>query len=88
MSYLPILTRSLRGITIGSHVCIDDFRWEFEAAQIPDPAHGAVFGEAVAKGYLVPVGVRKTRHRAGKGRLVRVYRITGKAQREARRAAA
>jgi len=80
MSYLPTLVQSLAGLGVGSLVTIDDVRWEFEYAQIPDPAHGPTFAEAVQKGYLTTTGqTRKTRHRAGRGRLIRVYKITSKA---------
>jgi hypothetical protein len=66
---------------VGAEVSINDFRMEFDLAQVPDSHRGGVFGEACGKGYLIPTGrTVRANHKAGKGRHVRTYRITSKAR--------
>lgn len=84
MSDLQTLIRALRFRRTGATISIDDIRMELDMAQIPDSHRGGLFGEACHKGYLTATGQTvKTGHKAGKGRLVRTYLITGKARREA-----
>jgi hypothetical protein len=89
MTYLSTLTRALTFYREGALVTVDDLRQELtEAGQIPPSQLGPTFGLATEKGYLIPTALtRKTVWRPGKGRLIRVYRISGKARQEAREAA-
>jgi len=87
--YLGVLVQALTFRAEGTKITIDDLRTELcEAGQIPPSQLGPTFGLAAQKGYLdVTRYTVKTRWRPGKGRLVRVYQITGKARAEAREAA-
>jgi len=89
MSYLNTFRAVLSGIPTGKAITIDSVRAEFEAAQIPPAAYGPIFAEACQKGYLEATAATvKTRWRPGRGRLVRVYRVTSKARDEIRAEAA
>lgn len=86
MSYLPTLVNALTFYRAGTTITVDALRTELvEAGQIPPTALGPTFNEAVVKGYLEWTrDTRPTTWRPGKGRLVRVYRITRRARQEAR----
>lgn len=83
MSDLQRFVRMLSGRRPDEVVSCDDFRFEFDLLQVPESARGGLFSEACHKNYLVPTGLTiKTRHRAGKGRLIRTYWVTDKARQE------
>jgi hypothetical protein len=87
---LSTLVQALTFYREGSKISADDLRTELvDAGQIPPTQLGPTFGLAAQKGYLeVTRHTVKTRWRPGKGRLIRVYQITGKARAEARQEAA
>lgn len=82
------LLRTIDGLPDGFYLNVDTVRDAFDAAQLTSAERGGAFRTACTEGFLRPVTVAlgertvavtvPTDHPEGKGRLVRLYRRTGK----------
>jgi hypothetical protein len=55
LEFWPDFLRILARCQPGSHVTVNALRDDLDAAQIPTPARGGLFSQAVNRGYLEPV---------------------------------